>query len=706
SALQKTVHDHEDLLTTIAKVDYKRTAALLNSTFLSDRSIAYTIEKLNDAALGKYKPRNYTELELDLAIIVKSNRNTYALNQAGGLPSRRTVDNYARKVHIEPQIGDVTAADLERAIEIGFLAPRREQFKASGAAMPTRKRGHIEKDESQVEDCPRLGHLPGEKCAVAGFCVECTPREALMLSPSGFASVEDLAEQYRLGKYHLAREVTLAGIAVAGEPGLVPILVAPTCKSQEKRTTADLFRLFIEVYENNTELQQYIELEAISTDGDPACRKATHEVLYSVPVVPGNALWPVMSQCGGWHRRVGPHNMTADPDWRHVLPKRNILTCIRTGTGMLINKTVFVGTGLLSRKLPLVPGLTHQHVAILLNPDDAMNVPAADELLRAIIAFSKLPDSTFGHITASECAEIDALRFLGQLLESVLNIFLNVDCSLSDQILHTSKAAHLMFTLYRCSRTDALNNELYHDAQSLFHHLPTMVVRQANLDGSVDVCLPTECGSDNVEDLFGEVHVQAKHRHNPDYIQFIHYVTNGVQRLEAYRRHPELKPPSDRRAIKSVKDDDYIRKRHWRAVLRADSCDVASSWKKGADAAAETCRIFGTNIPVADYDYPTLWASPEDIDLQHPFGNGLKPGISQTDSSPSSAQPAEDGDDPALLVELVDDVDDSVSDAGSAEDILEGSNLDPSSTPSTSGSSVSSQTEHHDLEEASCFLTD
>lgn len=235
----KTISEHKQLLETISRADFPRSAAVLNSTFITGRSVQYTIEMSKLAAARKFRPRNYTNLELDLAILTSGSRSTYALSQYGVLPSRRTLDNYAQKVYVAAQVGRVTLADLERSIEAAFLAPRRERLQASGAAEP--KRVRWPSDETQIQDAPSLIELAGEEFTVGGFCVEDTSREDVVLKADGYDSVLALAQKYREGKRHLARQVHLSGFSVAGEHGLIPVLAgAPTCKSQTTTTAADM----------------------------------------------------------------------------------------------------------------------------------------------------------------------------------------------------------------------------------------------------------------------------------------------------------------------------------------------------------------------------------------------------------------------------------------------------------------------------------
>ncbi|KAJ7940110.1 hypothetical protein B0H13DRAFT_1586672, partial [Mycena leptocephala] len=77
----------------------------------------------------------------------------------------------------------------------------------------------------------------------------------------------------------------------------------------------------------------------------------------------------------------------------------------------------------------------------LLNPSDAQDVPRAIKLLMCIVEMGKLDPEDFD---PSEMAEFEAICLLGEVFDALLQPFININLSLSEQIESLITFSHLL----------------------------------------------------------------------------------------------------------------------------------------------------------------------------------------------------------------------------------------------------------------------
>jgi hypothetical protein len=97
---------------------------LLSTAKKEGWSTAKTAEQSQLAIDGKYHPRNYTEFDRDLAILmyeIGGGAALYALNKAPiMLPSRFTIAETRRELNLRISVGDVKVSDILANIETLF----------------------------------------------------------------------------------------------------------------------------------------------------------------------------------------------------------------------------------------------------------------------------------------------------------------------------------------------------------------------------------------------------------------------------------------------------------------------------------------------------------------------------------------------------------------------------------------------------------
>jgi len=135
------------------------------------------------------------------------------------------------------------------------------------------------------------------------------------------------------------------------------------------------------------------------------------------------------------------------------------------------------------------------------------DVPRTIKLLSAIIAIAKfnpalLPFTSLGCIPdVNVVADFEALQVLGFTLENLLEPFTNVKLSLSEQVIHLSCFAHLLYTFYRDQHHHFMPNQLYYDSQMMVKNAIFSIAKQQKLDPSSRFSL-LDVGDDALELMF------------------------------------------------------------------------------------------------------------------------------------------------------------------------------------------------------------
>ena len=167
----------------------------------------------------------------------------------------------------------------------------------------------------------------------------------------------------------------------------------------------------------------------------------------------------------------------------------------------------------------------------LLYPDVPQDVLQAIELMHAIMRLGRIDptkppytpsDQNLDDHTPNVNAYIDfeTMAMLGDLFHNLLEPFVNPSLSLTEQVIHLSTFAHLLFTFYRSHQRSFMPNQLYYDSQTLVKNIIFCVAKQQRLDASQPFFLP-DVGDDPIELLFAFLHMCGGHNSVLNYKQAI-----------------------------------------------------------------------------------------------------------------------------------------------------------------------------------------
>ncbi|KIJ08212.1 hypothetical protein PAXINDRAFT_89194, partial [Paxillus involutus ATCC 200175] len=263
---------------------------------------------------------------------------------------------------------------------------------------------------------------------------------------------------------------------------------------------------------------------------------------------------------------------------------------------MYLNNGRCINSFQLERYLLWVDNLDEGAVRKLLYPDDPQDVPRAIALMSAVIKLSRIDPKKHAQERNEEppnvnvIADFDALRILGHILDNVLQPYINVNLSLSEQVTHLSRAAHILYASYHEQRRRLMPNQLYYDCQSMIKTAIFNIAKQQKLDPSAKFSL-LDLGDDALELEFAYLRMSGGHHSAVNYRQ-------ALDRLGAARdiggvlcRQPDLAHGHRRLNLTRSESVDHISRAHWVGDTVVSNCNLPSSWRQGKE---DTLKILET----------------------------------------------------------------------------------------------------------------
>lgn len=262
----------------------------------------------------------------------------------------------------------------------------------------------------------------------------------------------------------------------------------------------------------------------------------------------------------------------------------------------------------------------HERIQALLSPKDAQDVPRAIKLLNLAADLRKLDSCDFN---PSEASTHRALCLLGEMLDALVEPFINPTFSISQQVISLVKFGHLSCALFLQHESDFMPQHLYSDLQCMVR---TAVFRVAhtkilNPDLKVLLCL---LGDDVLEVEFGRTRMIGGHSPNGDAETLSHRFGSSRRLNEIFEQYPHLERKPCRLKLKRSRDVDHLSPRHWTGDLQAASCDLTACWTEGVRLAEDVLLRYGCALDFSEHfrDWRT-----RKIDLLRPKG-GKYPGVS------------------------------------------------------------------------------
>ncbi|KAJ7203197.1 hypothetical protein C8J57DRAFT_1621238 [Mycena rebaudengoi] len=634
---------------------------LLSNAQKEGWSAAKTLHHCKLGVDGKYTPKNYTQYEIDLAILLEELGGlgaVYAMNHSiFALPCRNTIRPYRRQHNLVPSVKGVRFTEISDNITAMFGTHKTRDVLTSGTEgcatnseeIPMKYPHTLSFDEIATER--KIDYMTATD-EMGGFCLEHVSILETVRVGKDTETVETAVAAVKEGKIHIAPETSVGAISRLSETnyGAKPVFLGPTYKKGGWRDLLQTMETVIEAWKRSPDGEKrHGPVVEVSSDGCPKRRAALFMMCMHSEILPGNPLYPFVSNLPGLNLRVGKDNITPDMDWKHI--DKRICTLLRSPEGLVV-KNVCINRDLLLTWLERLPAhdwsedsihtlLDPTSLHTLLDPSDPQDVPRAMKLMLCVVEIGKLDPEDFD---PSEAAEFEAISLLGETFDAWLQPFINVELSLSELIESLVRFAHLTCALYLQNGTSFMPNQLYANIQTTVKNAVLLVPKTRLINGNLKVfiCL---LGDDVLEALFGRSRMIGRHSPNSSIGELRDRFSSAMNLDYIYERHPELERKPRRLNMYRMGHMDHLRPRHFKRELRSSSCDLEACWCKAVKRAEDILARFGVRLSVP---FCVLFKR-KDTDLMRPFG-GKYPAISN-EVDRSMANLSLRSDDSALTVD-------------------------------------------------------
>ena len=281
---------------------------------------------------------------------------------------------------------------------------------------------------------------------------------------------------------------------------------------------------------------------------------------------------------------VGPDNITADKDYKHIF--KWLCNTILRESGCIV-RSVHLTCGLIRKHLK-DSGSTDAHINRVLDPTDKQDVVLAYTLLKDLWSLRpvNISSSTLTYVKTCE-----ALQIYGELSHHLIFPYICVDLSLSEQLEHLSVAVYLILALY-----------VLDDAQSqfipttLFVDISIMVknaffcIAKAKVDHPNNLFFLVLLGTDRLESLFRILHTMVGNDANSDILQLALWITSTTEVSSILAKHLEWDRSPCRLCLSTVSKDwndhfslDHIGPGAYTSPdrLHPSNVTLATPWKCG-----------------------------------------------------------------------------------------------------------------------------
>lgn len=198
-----------------------------------------------------------------------------------------------------------------------------------------------------------------------------------------------------------------------------------------------------------------------------------------------------------------------------------------------------------------------------------------------------------------------------------MNPFIDIEMSLSEQVVSLATFAHIAAALYLRHRTACLTGPLFADCQMVIKNIIFTIARLIDIDPNAELHIILE-GTDRLEGLFGEVRTQD-HARNFDIKQVSEKLSIATLLNEAWQRQPDLDRGHRRLSLKDCLGIDHVNPSSWKGDVGVGNVDLPLCCSRGREAAIDVLRHHFPEMNLPDFE--TLFKN-DQIDLLRPSKSG------------------------------------------------------------------------------------
>lgn len=279
---------------------------------------------------------------------------------------------------------------------------------------------------------------------------------------------------------------------------------------------------------------------------------------------------------------VGDDDLTADKDYKHIFKRlRNLLLRDKGHDvhGVHIKPSVI-------RSHFASNDLTSTRIDYLLNPNDRQDVKLAYDMLHEVWS---LPDPDPNALPGFHQAR-KSFKILGSLFRHILNPYICIDLSLSEQLVHLSAAAHLLLALFSEDQvtTKLMPTQLYVDIMIMIKNV-YFCVAKAKADDPDSNFWIILLGTDRLEVLYGILRTMVGNDANLDVLQLGLRLTGTTEVSSILAKYPHWDRAPRRLKLPALSKDglamhdsvDHINPASWRGNVKVSQVILQTCWKLG-----------------------------------------------------------------------------------------------------------------------------
>ncbi|KAH9028337.1 hypothetical protein EDB85DRAFT_2147919 [Lactarius pseudohatsudake] len=433
-----------------------------------------------------------------------------------------------------------------------------------------------------------------------------TCREHNHRIPLDFTSEKELdllCEAIENDEVHLATEATVAAIGVlSSEPreyAVRPIMFSGTCKRETSKEHARVIKTILEACNKQKKRNNAIfRTVCIASDGEAKCGDALVIQTMTAELSAESPIYAQLRPLEYLNLLVGPDDITADKDFKHIVKRQ---------------RNVFMRTkGVEILGFCITPSILHSHLESngvspprlrsLLNPNDKQDVVLAYSLLKEIWSLPPPPENCNPVFALAR----QALNIYGEFARHLMLLYVCIDFSLEEQLVHLSVAAHLAFHLYRhnSASTRFMPAQSYLDIVLMIKNAFFCIAKAKTFFGLIRTAIGTDANVDTLQlgsRASGLTEVVAILAEHPEW-------DYGTCRLSL--------PVFSKETHDFTSKADHINPRDWRGDVSVSNVNLHTCWLLGRKQATDL-------IPDMEAMFSALSASHPSIDMLSPLGNLL-----------------------------------------------------------------------------------
>ena len=545
-AYKNRIDNYERFKLLLASCNVERIQTLIKVCINNGESLNKIIYKINQASNELYKPKSWTQDDIDLAVLVLRIGGPallYAFNKQNKLPCTsfisKTLNN---KVNIEFSY-ELTYSEIIRRNLINFCSSNKKEF------------FNLQMDEVAIIERGRWCNLNNE---IVGFCYNHKKRVKSFEFVNYF-SVKEIEKKFKSNEIHLAKEALCITISKMDRHHNTPkpVIILPVCShivTELPDIIREIAKIFYEINPNS-------KLLNIASDGDHYRRKMFNEMREP-------SKDPFYSELPYFDTNLILGEFGLNFDVKHLI-KRLRGKIINSKDTFLLKRNINRG-----HIVNFFPNLQR-----LMDIHDHQNVPYAVDLLAGLINldYDKTKANELGLDVVKE------IGAFGQIVQPLLDIFTNPKINLIDQLAKLAYCSHLMLFIYRKWKGKFMSKQLYMDIQSSIQDAFVAAHTMHHFDPNQNLYLFL-LGTDLLENLFSVIRTLS-HANNSDFFELIQKLNIANQIEEVLIAHPTWR--RNNRLMPNINPtNDYSSTRDWVGELTtAELSDkmLKTVWTHGHD---------------------------------------------------------------------------------------------------------------------------